>query len=124
MVERDLVARASCSRAAPPSKRCSTRQYVRLRQQFHRQSCNQSFPRLVISGSSSLLDRILFAFVASYHDISAGPRQQAKKRTWFAAGGFCENRAYNKLAGMSVIMLHVNTVAKIFCTRLNRAITS
>ena len=81
-------------------------------------------PRLVISGSSSLLDRILFAFVASYHDIAAGPRQQAKKRTRFAAGAFCENRAYNKLTSMSVIMLHMNTVAKIFCTRLNRAVTS
>jgi len=81
-------------------------------------------PRPVISGSSSLLDRILFAFAASYHDIAAGPRQQAKKRTRFAAGAFCENRAYNKLACMSVIMLHMKTVAMIFCKRLNRAITS
>jgi hypothetical protein len=81
-------------------------------------------PRPVISGSSSLLDRILFAFAASYHNIAAGARQQTKKRTRFAAGAFCENRAYNKLASMSVIMLHMNTVAMILCTRLNRAITS
>jgi hypothetical protein len=70
------------------------------------------------------LDRILFAFAASYHDIAAGSRQQAKKRTRFATGAFCENRAYNKLASVSVIMLHMETFAMIFCSRLNWAVMS
>ena len=53
-----------------------------------------------------------------------GSRQQAKKRTWIASGTFCENRANNKLARMSVVMHHLKTIAMIFCTSLNGTITS
>ena len=52
----------------------------------------------------------------------AGPLQQAKKRTRIAAGALRKNRSDNKPAGMSVVMLHMKTVALIFCTSLNRAV--
>jgi hypothetical protein len=55
-LERDLVARASCSHVALPSKRCLARQRVRLRQRLHRRSCNPSLnqqSRPVMSKSSS-----------------------------------------------------------------------
>jgi len=37
---------------------------------------------------------------------------------------FFENRSDNKLAGVSVVMLHVETVVIIFSACLNRAVTS
>ena len=51
-------------------------------------------------------------------------RQQAEKRTWIAPAAFCENRANNKLARMSVVMHHLKAIAMIFCMSLNGTITS
>jgi hypothetical protein len=42
-VERGLIAQASCSHAALPSKRCSARERARLGQRLHRERCHPSF---------------------------------------------------------------------------------
>ena len=53
---------------------------------------------------------------------SSWSRQQAEKRIRVAAGALFENRADNELARMSVVMLHVKTVALISSPCLNGAI--
>jgi hypothetical protein len=61
--------------------------------------------------------------VSSVAPVSSWSRQQAEKRIQVAAGAFFENRADNKLARMSVVMLHVKTVALVSSPCLNGAIT-
>ncbi len=61
--------------------------------------------------------------VSSVAPVSWWPRQQAKERIRIAAGAPFENRADNKLARMCVVMLHVKTVALIFSTCFNGAVT-
>jgi hypothetical protein len=60
--------------------------------------------------------------VSSVAPVSSWSRQQAEKRIRVAAGALFENRADNKLARMSVVMLHVKTVALISSPCLNGAI--
>jgi hypothetical protein len=61
--------------------------------------------------------------VSSVTPVSSWSRQQAEKRIRVAAGALFENRADNKLARMSVVMLHVKTVALVSSPCLNGAIT-
>ena len=61
--------------------------------------------------------------VSSVAPVSSWSRQQAEKRIRVAAGALFENRADNKLARMSVVMLHVKTVALVSSPCLNGAIT-
>jgi hypothetical protein len=61
--------------------------------------------------------------VSSVTPGSSWSRQQAEKRIRVAAGALFENRADNKLARMSVVMLHVKTVALVSSPCLNGAIT-
>src|SRR5271168_5097190 len=49
--------------------------------------------------------------VSSVAPVSSWSRQQAEKRIRVAARALFENRADNKLARMSVVMLHAKTVA-------------
>jgi hypothetical protein len=56
--------------------------------------------------------------------VSWWPRQQTKERIRIAAGTLFEHRSDNKLASVSMVMLHVKTVVMIFSTRLNGAVTS
>jgi hypothetical protein len=55
--------------------------------------------------------------------VSSWSRQQAEKRIRVAASALFENRADNKLARMSVVMLHLKTVALVSSPCLNGAIT-
>ena len=61
--------------------------------------------------------------VSSVAPVSSWSRQQAEKRIRVAPGALFENRADNKLARMSVVMLHVKTVALVSSPCLNGAIT-
>jgi hypothetical protein len=61
--------------------------------------------------------------VSSVTPVSSWSRQQAEKRIRVAAGALFENRADNKLARMSVVMLHVKTVALVSSPCLNGPIT-
>src|SRR5882757_6859823 len=61
--------------------------------------------------------------VSSVAPVSSWSRQQAEKRIRVAAGALFENRADNKLARMSVVMLHVKTVALVSSPCLNGAHT-
>jgi len=51
--------------------------------------------------------------VSSLTPVSSWSRQQDEKRIRVVAGALFENRADNKLARMSVVMLHVETVALV-----------
>jgi hypothetical protein len=61
--------------------------------------------------------------VSSVPPVSSWSRQQAEKRIRVAAGALFENCANNKLACMSVVMLHVKTVALVSSPCLNGPIT-
>jgi hypothetical protein len=61
--------------------------------------------------------------VSSVAPVSSWSRQQAEETIRIATGTLFENRADSKLARMSVVMLHVKTVALISSPCLNGAIS-
>ena len=56
--------------------------------------------------------------------VSRWPDSRPRNESGSRRVPFFENRSDNKLAGVSVVMLHVETVVIIFSARLNRAVTS